>query len=42
VPCQGAEIHHNWFARPVSETIITGGNTRVYRNVYGPEKVLEE
>ena len=42
VSCQGAEIHHNWFAKPVKEAVISGGNTRVYRNVYGPDKVLEE
>jgi hypothetical protein len=42
VPCQGAEIHHNWFARPAKQSIITRGNTRVYRNVYGPDRVLEE
>ena len=42
VPSQGAEVHHNWFAAPAAERVISGGNTRVYRNVYGPEKVLEE
>ncbi|MGD8237148.1 MAG: hypothetical protein PVH68_01230 [Armatimonadota bacterium] len=42
VPSDGAEIHHNWFAAPAAERIRTGGNTKVYRNVYGPEKVLEE
>ena len=42
VPSQGANIHHNWFAKPAKETVFTGGNTRIYRNVYGPEKKLEE
>jgi len=42
VPSQGAQVHHNWFALPVEKTVISGGNTRVYRNVYGPDKVLEE
>jgi hypothetical protein len=42
VPCQGAGIHHNWFARPAEQSVISGGNTRVYRNVYGPDRVLEE
>ena len=40
--CQGAEIHHNWFARPAEQSVRSGGNTRVYRNVYGPDRVLEE
>ncbi len=42
VPCQGAQVHHNWFSGPASEKVVSGGNTRVYRNVYGPEKTLEE
>ncbi len=42
VPCQGAEIHHNWFAQPAAKTVKSSGNTRVYQNVYGPEKTLEE
>ena len=42
VPSQGAEIHHNWFAKPAKETVFTGGNTRIYRNVFGPDKKLEE
>jgi len=42
VPSQGAEVHHNWFARPAEEVVISRGNTRVYRNVHGPEKILEE
>jgi len=42
VPSQGAQVHHNWFALPVEKTVISGGNTRVYRNVYGPDKALEE
>ncbi len=42
VPSQGAEVHHNWFAAPAAERVIAGGNIKVYRNVYGPDKVLEE
>ncbi len=42
VPSQGAEIHHNWFTKPAQETVGTGGNTRIWSNVYGPEKILEE
>lgn len=41
VPSQGAEIHHNWFAKPSAESVKSGGNTRVYRNIYGAEKKLE-
>ena len=42
VPSDHAEIHHNWFVNPVAKSVISGGNTKVYRNVYGPEKILEE
>ena len=42
VPSDGAEIHHNWFANPAEKSVSTGGNTKVYRNVYGPDKTLEE
>jgi len=42
VPSQGANIHHNWFAWPSKQCVFTGGNTRIYRNVYGPDKKLEE
>lgn len=42
VPSVGAEIHHNWFMNPADKSVSTGGNTRVYRNVYGPERTLEE
>lgn len=42
VPSYGAEIHHNWFSAPSAERVRSDGNTRVYRNVYGPEKTLEE
>ena len=42
VPSQGVDIHHNWFAQPAQETVISGGNTRVSRNLCGPEKRLEE
>jgi len=42
VPSQGADIHHDWFAGPAGEQVRSGGNTRVYRNVYGHDKTLEE
>jgi hypothetical protein len=42
VPCQGAEIHHNWFSGPVKDRALTGGNTKVYQNVYGPNQTLEK
>ncbi len=42
VPSDGAEVHHNWFANPAEKSVTSGGNTRVYRNVYGPDKILEE
>ncbi len=42
VPSFGAEVHHNWFAGPAEKQVVSGGNTRVYRNVYGPEKTPEE
>jgi len=42
VPAQNARIHHNWFAQPAKKSVVSGGNTRVYRNVYGPSKTLEE
>jgi len=42
VPSQGAEVHHNWFAGPAEKKVVSSGNTRVYRNVYGPDKELEE
>jgi len=41
VPSQRAEIHHNWFSGPAATKIVSGGNTRIYRNVYGPDKKLE-
>ncbi|HCA48322.1 MAG TPA: hypothetical protein DEP45_13510 [Armatimonadetes bacterium] len=42
VPSDGASIHHNWFAAESAKQVVSGGNTQVYRNVYGPEKALEE
>jgi len=41
VPCQGARVHHNWFSGPTAQKVISGGNTVVSRNVYGPDRVLE-
>jgi len=42
VPSQGANIHHNWFAKPADQSVRSSGNPRVWRNVYGPEKILED
>lgn len=42
VPSQGATIHHNWFSGPVARRVWSGGNTKVYRNIYGPAKKLEK
>ncbi len=41
-PAQGADIHHNWFTGPSRRKVRARGNTRVYRNVYGPDRILEE
>lgn len=42
VPSDHAVIHHNWFALPPEKAVFSGGNTRVYDNIYGPEKKLQE
>jgi hypothetical protein len=41
VPSDYAAIHHNWFAAPVDKCVFSGGNTRVYSNIYGPEKMVK-
>ena len=41
-PSQGAEIFNNWFSNPAEETNASTGNTRVFNNVYGPDKTLQE
>ena len=41
VPSQGAEVHHNWFAMPAEQAVISSGNTRVHRNMHGPDKALQ-
>ena len=41
-PSQGADIHHNWFTGPSRRKVRSRGNTRVYLNVYGPNRILEE
>jgi hypothetical protein len=41
-PSQGAEIHHNWFTQAPDEAVYSVGNTRVYRNVWGPDKTPQE
>ena len=42
VPSAGAEVHHNWFAGPAEKKVVSSGNTRVYCNVHGPDRKLEE
>ncbi len=42
IPSQGAWIHNNWFSGPAEEKVRSGGNTWVYQNVYGPDRILEE
>ncbi len=42
VPAQGATVHHNRFAMPIKHTVISGGNTRVFNNVVGPNATLEK
>ncbi len=42
VPSQGGDIHHNWFALPLEKAVGSGGNTRMYENVYGPDKTKQE
>ena len=41
-PSQGADIHHNWFTQPPAKAVYSVGNTRVFRNVYGPDRTLQE
>ena len=41
VSSQGAKIHHNWFHSSDPENAVrTSGNTEVYENAYGSEKIL--
>ena len=43
VASHGARIHHNWFYSPDPENIVKAGyGTRVYRNVLGPGRELNE
>ena len=48
VPSQRATVHHNWFVKPSAEAVCTyyvrnrPGALRMYRNVCGPKKTLEE
>lgn len=41
-PSDGAEIHNNWFARPVDESVASTGNTRAYSNVWGPDRIPQD
>ncbi len=42
IPSQGAEVHHNWFARAVEESVRATANTRVFSNAYGLDKEPQE
>jgi hypothetical protein len=37
-PSQGADIHNNWFARSVADSVRSTANTRVFNNIYGADK----
>lgn len=37
-PSAGADIHNNWFVRPVEVSVRSTGNTRAFDNAFGPEK----
>jgi len=43
VPSQHALIHNNWFVRGTpAESVVSGGNTHTFRNVYGEDRTLQE
>ncbi len=43
VPSQGGLVHNNWFvAIAPDKAVFSSGNTRVFRNVYGEDKTLQE
>ena len=42
IPSQGAEVHHNGFARPVEESVRATANARVFGNAYGPDKTPQK
>ncbi|MGD9495762.1 MAG: hypothetical protein AB7Y46_05570 [Armatimonadota bacterium] len=43
VPSQHALIHNNWFVRgSPTESVVSGGNTRVFRNAYGEDRTVQE
>ncbi|MDY0169550.1 MAG: hypothetical protein RBS80_23610 [Thermoguttaceae bacterium] len=41
-PSDGAAVHNNWFARPAEVSVRATGNTRVFDNVFGPDKTPQE
>ena len=44
VPVKGGEIHHNWFCHSEPEDALfkdPDPNVKVFRNWYGPEKILQ-
>ncbi len=46
IPTEAAYIHHNWFMQPNSDDAILQknamGNMHVYRNQYGPARILKD
>lgn len=46
VPRESAEIHHNWFLQADEKSAVrqtnATGNMNVYRNQYGPDRVLKD
>ena len=41
-PSQGADVHHNWFSQSTDKAVSSAGNTRVFKNVYGPDRTPQE
>jgi hypothetical protein len=41
-PCGGADIHNNWFPQAIEQAVSATGNTRVFNNVWGPDKTPQE
>ncbi len=41
-PSDGADIHNNWFSRPLADSVRSSGNTRVFGNIWGPDRTPQE
>jgi len=41
-PSDGADIHSNWFSRPLDKAVRSTGNTRAFNNAYGPDRIPQE